>query len=709
MPVSVITDVITWIELIAQIGVTTVELGVLTYLVFFDGWLDMIRLISFWLDKTIIKYIDQFYKYFEKILAGEIFSPTVVENVMKNVYIFVALIVLLKLLLLFMKYLSNPEMVSDDKVGAQALVKRVIIGMCGMLALPMIFSFSVDVQKAILNDNLFGKLLLDKKQLKEYEKNQHQMGRMLAFNVYQAFWNLDKTKVTSSKLQKEYDDALKTYDPGVIGSINEKFGSDYAYDYFPIASTVVLLYVIYLVIKYCIDVVVRMFKLFLLQMLGPLAISDYMVNGDSKEVFKNWLKTSLSVYAMLFVRIFSIWFIAFIMILMQGTCTHFEKDPNTGKATTTCADESLLYIAPGQEPDYLLRGIITLGLLALLMDLPKFLSDILGLDLEQDATVKGLMQKAGGMAKGAATAGLAFGGAAVGGAIGAGKSAIGATKFGKSLNQSKTKMAEKHGALSALGGQGSAYGKGMLAAALNTNSVTGSAVRGYQGQKQAQEGEADKQKSRVEKAKAEREQQAKELQDVTRNVVERLAETADRNTSKDDLIVMAKAQLYGDPGEVTAKVRGILDSSGISEVGEVTQTVKQVLGERFDVAPGEVEQVVKQVVKDPANVTPGEVEQIVNQVIGQRADAADQTITQVVNQVYGTRVNNAVEDATQKVTQEIERVNTTVEDATQKVTQQLDQVVTNTEEINVYSEISTEHIEHMRQQVDLQRNNNNNP
>ena len=74
----------------------------------------------------MIKYIDQFYAYFEKILAGELFSPTIVDNVMKNVYVFVSLLVLLKLLLLFMKYLANPEMVSDDRIGAQALVKRVI-------------------------------------------------------------------------------------------------------------------------------------------------------------------------------------------------------------------------------------------------------------------------------------------------------------------------------------------------------------------------------------------------------------------------------------------------------------------------------------------------------------------------------------------------------------------------------------------------------
>ena len=107
MPVSVITDVVTWIEMIAQIGVSTLELGVMSYLVFGGGWLDMIRLIAFWLDNMIIKYTDVFYSYFEKILAGQIFAPDVVDGVMSKVYIFVSLIVLLKIMMLFIKYLIN--------------------------------------------------------------------------------------------------------------------------------------------------------------------------------------------------------------------------------------------------------------------------------------------------------------------------------------------------------------------------------------------------------------------------------------------------------------------------------------------------------------------------------------------------------------------------------------------------------------------------
>ena len=740
MPVSVITDIVTWAELIGQLLLTGTELYVLTYLVFGGGWLDMIRLISFWLDKILLKYIDQFYSYFEKILGGQIFAPDVINDVMSRVYIFVSLFAVLKLLMLLMKYLISPELVSDDKVGTSALIKRVITGMCGMLFLPTIFDLALGVQKAVLNDNLFGKVLLSEDGVKEFEKYDTKIGRLLAFNVHQAFWSLDKNRVTDKNIQKKYDQAIKAMDPNVAGDINVKFNGDYAFDYFPIASSVVLVYVLYLVIKYCIDVVVRMFKLFLLQMMGPLAISDYMINGDSKEMFKNWLKTTISVYAMLFVRIFSIWFIAFVAVLMNKNCT-------TVGADGICED-SLLYISNGNT-DYLLRGIIVLGLLAVLMDLPKFFSDLFGLDLEQDATVKGLMQKVGGAAKGVAMGGLAVGGAAIGGAIGAGKALGGtvskATGLDRAMAQSREKRNDKikdklgktklgSNLLSGMEAFGSAAQEnnlgqhvskakqGVFAAVMNSNPITKTAYGSAHEQTEAHKNVDAKARDEREKA-AEAKAKADELsrnkkereEDVVRNVTERVIETLPQDASVKDIKANVVAQMYGDAGEVTAKVRGVLDSSGISEVGEVTQTVKQVLGERFDVAPGEVEQVVKQVVKDPANVTPDEVTQIVNQVIGQRAEATDQTITQVVNQVYGTRVNNAVEDATQKVTQEIEQSIDVQKNLTEKIEQQVnisreinDEVKTmntNIEEIHVFTDLTAEYTENMKNNMNNRNNN----
>ena len=437
-PVIDLTTIGTIIELVIQIGQTAVEIGILHYLVFEKGWLDLIRLISFWLDTLVIKYIDKFYSYFDKILNGKIFAPDVIERVMNSVYLFVSVIVLFKLIMLLIKYVANPEMVSDEKGGGGALVKRIVIGMSLMLFLNTIFDYGYKLQSAILNDNIFGKVLLTKGQLSSYEKNKDQMGRLLGFNIYQAFWNLDTNQITKKSIINRYNNAISIKDPTAFGDINEKYGNDYAIDYFPILSTVMLFYVLYLIIKYCIDIVVRMFKLFVLQMLGPIAIADYMVDGDKEGMFKAWTKTTIAAYAMLFMRVFCIWFVAFITTLMNQKCT---------KTVNGVCTDSLLYIttdsAGNATPDYLLRALITLGLLAFLMDLPKLLSELFGLDLEQDASVKGLMGKVGGAAKMVGMGALAAGGAAVGGALGSMKAGTSALKqFGQNKAQTKAKLAK---------------------------------------------------------------------------------------------------------------------------------------------------------------------------------------------------------------------------------------------------------------------------
>lgn len=441
---AIMTGIQTTLDTIGKIGETSLavlEIGILITMFFGDGWLVLIRNIAFWLDQLIINYIDKFYGYFDKLLAGQIFSADVVSDVMRRVYIFVALFILVKLMILFMKYLTNPEMVSDDKLGSAALVKRVIIGMCLMLFLPTIFDLGIGFQRAILKDNIFGTMLLNETQLEYYEQNQSKMGRILGFNVYQAFWSINTSANATAQQKKEYEKVIAEADPGMLGltGINDKDGGgEFIYDYFPFVSSMVLAVVLYLIIKYCLDVVVRMFKLFLLQLTGPLAITDYMINGDSNNMFKNWTKTTLSVYLMLFIRIFSIWFIAFVTSLMQTQC----------RAGEVC--NSLLY--KSNPPDYLMRGIITIGLLVMLLDLPKFFSELFGLDLEQDATVKGIMQKGMNAVKGVGLGAMAAGGAAIGGAMGGLKSGTNAIK-GKIGAKVADKNAAK-GGLSAKNGEG---------------------------------------------------------------------------------------------------------------------------------------------------------------------------------------------------------------------------------------------------------------
>ncbi|MBE6151399.1 MAG: hypothetical protein E7162_06280 [Firmicutes bacterium] len=688
-------DPVQWVFLGLQLIGQISQLSVIIWF-FSGGWKFVLRTIGFDIDTLLVNVIARVYEYFLQVLNGDMFNEDVVNALLKNVYVFIGVIMFFRLMMLIIKYLINPDLVGDNKIGVNALVKRVIIGLMGIIFIPTLFDLALDLQAHILQDNIIQQVIVPADMLDAVKEKQKDGGKYIGTYVLAGF--ISPGENASSKTKTEYENALADGDLSGLSTLKKDgfLVGEYEYDYFYLLSTFCLCYVLYILIKYTLDVITRFLRMLMYQMLAPIAMIEYMINGADDGVFKAWKTGILGTYFMLFIRVLALWFVIFITVLMTS-----DKNNLYVKGSLLASD------------DYLLRAFIIMAVIGFMMDLPKLVGQVFGLDFEQEGNAGGLLKQVGGMVKGAAMGAIAMGGAAVGGAIGTGKAAFGATKAGKKWDQAKKDVAQKKPGLMGTLNASKAGMSGILGAAMNSNQFTGAATRGYQGVTQQQQQQADKAKADEAKREEERRAQKQREEDVTRNVTERVIESLPKDTPMKDIKANVIAQMFGDPGEVTAKVNGQLSaitSTGQSvDVGTVTQTVNQVLGERFDVSPSEVEQVIKQVVKDPANVTPTEVDQIVNQVIGNRVAASEETITQVVNQVYGTRVNNAVDDATQKVTQEIERVNTTVEDATQKVTQQLDQVVTNTEEINVYSEISTEHIEHMRQQVDLQRNNNNNP
>lgn len=692
-------DPVQWVFLGLQLIGQISQLSVIIWF-FSGGWKFVLRTIGFDIDTLLVNVIARVYEYFLQVLNGDMFNEDVVNALLKNVYVFIGVIMFFRLMMLIIKYLINPDLVGDNKIGVNALVKRVIIGLMGIIFIPTLFDLALDLQAHILQDNIIQQIVVPADMLDAVKEKQKDGGKYIGTYVLAGF--ISPGENASSKTKTEYENALADGDLSGLSTLKKDgfLVGEYEYDYFYLLSTFCLCYVLYILIKYTLDVITRFLRMLMYQMLAPIAMIEYMINGADDGVFKAWKTGILGTYFMLFIRVLALWFVIFITVLMTS-----DKNNLYVKGSLLASD------------DYLLRAFIIMAVIGFMMDLPKLVGQVFGLDFEQEGNAGGLLKQVGGMMKGAAMGALALGGAAVGGAIGTGKAAFGMTAAGKKWNKGKTDLADKKPELMGLVNASKQSGRGITSAIMGSNSITGGFYKSYSGARDTQEGVANERDKTVasneSKAKAEkRETKAKE-EEITRNVAERLIESLPKDTPMKEIKALLVAQMYGDPAEVSAKANGQL--SAITSTGQTidvpaaTQTIKQVLGERFNVEPGEVEQVIKQIVKDPANVTPAEVEQVINQVIGQRAADNDTTITQTVNQVYGTRVNNAVDDATQRVVQEIDRVNTTVEDATQRVTQQLDQVVTNTEEINVYSEISTEHVEHMRQQVDLQRNNNNNP
>lgn len=387
------------------------------------GIIYVLRAISFWIDCTIVNCIGAIYGYFMTLLKGTMFNKTLVDAVMKNVYIFIGVFIFFRVAMLLIKYIMNPEMIADQKAGANALVKRVIIGMMGIIFVPTIFDYGMKLQSAIIEDQLIQQLFIPSDMIDEVSKQTDDGGKGIGTTILSGFIN--PSSKAPDKIKNEYKKALNQKD---LSSISFNSGgflgvgySSYDYSYFYLISTFVLGYVLYLMLKYCLDIVVRFFKLFLFQLIAPIAMVEYMANGADDGVFKNWKNAVLGSYLMLFTRIMSIWFVLFVMTLLNGNFTNYSNG-------------SLL-----AENDYLLKALIMIGLLAFMIDLPKIIGNIFGIDLEQESSAAGLLKSFGGMVKGVGLGAVALGGAAVAGGFKQMQNAGGSAKSMLALKQQKKK------------------------------------------------------------------------------------------------------------------------------------------------------------------------------------------------------------------------------------------------------------------------------
>lgn len=96
---------------------------------------------------------------------------------------------------------------------------------------------------------------------------------------------------------------------------------DYVVNYLPFVSTAAGIFVVLLLIAFCIDIAVRAIKLCFLQMLAPIAIVSYIDPKESidKSKLRNWGKETASTYFSLFLRLAVIFFVILLISVISST------------------------------------------------------------------------------------------------------------------------------------------------------------------------------------------------------------------------------------------------------------------------------------------------------------------------------------------------------------------------------------------------------
>ena len=96
---------------------------------------------------------------------------------------------------------------------------------------------------------------------------------------------------------------------------------EYVINYLPFISALAGIYVVFLLVSFCVDIAVRAIKLCFLQMVAPIAIVSYI---DPKESISNgklhnWIKESLTTYFSLFLRLATLFLVMLLISVIASS------------------------------------------------------------------------------------------------------------------------------------------------------------------------------------------------------------------------------------------------------------------------------------------------------------------------------------------------------------------------------------------------------
>lgn len=402
----------------------------------------MIYILSFWSDigfsikqalrtfscniaAVMYNFIVDLYNVFMYTARAEVLESSFIQGIYNKVGMILGIFMIFKLAFSLIQSLVDPNKFTDEKNGFGGIIKRSVISIVLLGITPSLFRMAFDLQDLIVGsanntDNIIYKIIVGTAPSKDAES----FGHVIASELYFGFYTENEPLKLNEGLEITYPDSggvqLEVHNYEYLKTAVESGAMSFkdTVDYLSITSSgqyVInwdglfaigfAVFMIYILITYCIQVATRVMQLAYLQLIAPVPILSYISNPDGS--FKNWTKQCLTTYLDLFIRLAIIYFIITVSTQI------LEAFGNT---------ESVLFGSTGLEPGsstlFWVKIFLIIGLLMFGKRVPDLLKDLfpnMGGGPASLGFGPKLPKEVSGFAKGAATLGL---GAVVGGAAG---------------------------------------------------------------------------------------------------------------------------------------------------------------------------------------------------------------------------------------------------------------------------------------------------
>lgn len=368
----------------------------------------VIRRVFLWIDSIGLTFIDNAYNLM--IDAASAFEgkevAAIAEDIMRNCYIIIGIFALFRIAIFLVNSIINPDKFNEKGSGVGNMFVRIFVTVILLIAVPIVFTLSRELQGKIIYGNYISKIILGASIMPSgpgkddaddignpgaYIKDiavralihpDEQLANEGDYGQYNFTCNGDNkegceacnnnTECRNAVLSWNNDAGIGVLTKYISTYVEINDDSIYAYNYTPFITLIVGGFITYVLLSFAIDIAVRSVELMVLEILAPLFIVTYIdPKSSSSGPFKNWVTTCGKTFVSLFIKIG-------IVCLMLLLIAQLER-----------------LFGAMQEKGFL-KLLIIIAILIFAKKAPKWIGDMIG--VEGGLGGLGIGKKLGGMA-----------------------------------------------------------------------------------------------------------------------------------------------------------------------------------------------------------------------------------------------------------------------------------------------------------------------
>ena len=347
----------------------------------------------------VFEIIADAYSLFYGLATTRLFTSETIQTISNNIYIMVSVVILFAFSVKLIEAIVNPDMLTDSKKGVTGVLKRTIIGLILIVAIPNIFNFLYYFQAEIISSSLVEKIVLGYSDAESDATTDYNGGVLTSTIITGFVYPVDENgvRITERTLCGEdtncnFADKLVELNPEYENYVSF-LGGNPQYDklesltkdlagfdgtlYKAEAGGFLLLgiglFILYQVIVLCFDAALRLVNLGILEMIAPIIIVAYIAGGS--DYLSKWFKMVIEKFTGILVRIAALAFMTLGLTLINDSNSIFNND----------------------SASFLFKAFVVIGLLRLIKDLPNLISKLFGVDVKTGSGIKGRLGEMAGI------------------------------------------------------------------------------------------------------------------------------------------------------------------------------------------------------------------------------------------------------------------------------------------------------------------------